>query len=225
MPFLVNEVNQYASARHMRLNPKKCKEMRTCFLKYRSPIGGQLLIGGHQVDLVKHFKLLGVYMSHDLTWNKHVGYITKKGFKRLYILRQLKIAGISDKDLVLTYISLIQSVLEYAAPVWANSPQYLSDDIESVQRRALKIIFPDLDYFQVLESSKLLQLSNRRDRICESFMVQQRKSSSVLSKIINTNYEPKITPSYSLRSQSRRLNNVQTIVRTNRFSQFVTNKF
>jgi hypothetical protein len=107
-------------------------------------------------------------MSDDLTWNKHVGYITKKGFKRLYILRQLKIAGISDKDLVLIYISLIRSVLEYAAPVWANLPQYLSDDIESVQRRALKIIFPDFDYFQALESSKLLRLSNRRDRICES---------------------------------------------------------
>ena len=91
----------------MRLNPKKCKEMRICFLKYRSPIGGQLLIGGHQVDLVQHFKLLGVYMSDDLSWNKHVGYITKKGFKRLYILRQLKIAGISDKDLVFIYISLI----------------------------------------------------------------------------------------------------------------------
>ncbi|CAB3998507.1 Hypothetical predicted protein [Paramuricea clavata] len=119
-PFLVNEVNQYASTRHMRLNPKKCKEMRICFLKYRSPIGGQLLIGGHQVDLVKHFKLLGVYMSDDLSWNKHVGYITKKGFKRLYILRQLKIAGISDKDLALIYISLIRSVLEYAAPVWAS---------------------------------------------------------------------------------------------------------
>ena len=161
----------------------------------------------------------------DLTWNKHVGHITKKGFKRLYILRQLKIAGISDKDLVLIYISLIRSVLEYAAPVWANLPQYLSDDIESVQRRALKIIFPDFDYCQALESSKLLQLSNRRDRICESFMAQQRKSSSVLSKIINTNYEPTITHSYSLRSLSSRLNNVQTIVRTNRFSQFVTNKF
>jgi tyrosine-protein phosphatase YwqE len=76
-----------------------------------------------------------------------------------------------------------------------------------------------------LESSKLLQLSNRRDRICESFMAQQRKSSSVLSKIINTNYEPTITHSYSLRSLSSRLNNVQTIVRTNRFCQFVTNKF
>jgi hypothetical protein len=53
------------------------------------------------VDLVKHFKLLGVYISDDLSWNKHVGYITKKGTKRLYILRQLKIAGISDKGLVL----------------------------------------------------------------------------------------------------------------------------
>jgi hypothetical protein len=84
-PFLVNEVNQYASARHMRLNPKKCKEMRICFLKYRSPIGEQLLIGGHQVDLVKHFKLLGVYMSDDLSWNKHAGYILLRKVSNDYI--------------------------------------------------------------------------------------------------------------------------------------------
>ena len=41
-------------------------------------------------------KLLGVTISHDLSWNKHVENIVKKAGKRLYMLYQLKRAGISN---------------------------------------------------------------------------------------------------------------------------------
>ena len=37
--------------------------------------------------------------------------------------------------------SLVRSVLEYAAPVWAGLPSYLSDLVKSVQKEALRIIF------------------------------------------------------------------------------------
>ena len=36
------------------------------------------------------YKLLGVHLLDNLTWNKHVIYIVKKGSKRLYALRSLK---------------------------------------------------------------------------------------------------------------------------------------
>ena len=36
---------------------------------------------------------------------------------------------------------IIRSVLEYASPAWAGLTQYLSDQIESIQKRALKIFF------------------------------------------------------------------------------------
>ena len=43
-------------------------------------------------------------------------------------------------------------VLEYACQVWQiNIPNYLSDDIERVQRRALKIILRELSYTDVRE--------------------------------------------------------------------------
>ena len=37
------------------------------------------------------------------------------------------------------YTCNIKSVLEYAAQVWQDVPAYLSDAIESIQRRSLKI--------------------------------------------------------------------------------------
>ena len=100
-------------------------------------------IDGRDVSNACHAKLLGVAIFQDLTWNKHVDIVVKKDGKRLYMLHQLNRAGITQKDLVSVYVSLVRPVLEYACPVWhTNLPQYLSDNIEVIQQRALICIFP-----------------------------------------------------------------------------------
>ena len=64
---------------------------------------------------------------------------------------QLKRAGIRQTDLVNVYVSVVRPVLEYACPVWhTNLPKYLSDNIEMIQKRALKSIFPDKGYDDIL---------------------------------------------------------------------------
>ena len=45
------------------------------------------------------------------------------------------------------YTSSIRSVLEYAVPMWLSIPDYLSDKMESIQKRALKIISPCADSY------------------------------------------------------------------------------
>ena len=62
--------------------------------------------------------------------------VREKTGKRLYMLYQLKRAGISQKDLVSVYVSVVRPVLEYACPIWhTNLRQYLSDNIEVIQKR------------------------------------------------------------------------------------------
>ncbi|KAK2179598.1 hypothetical protein NP493_480g01007 [Ridgeia piscesae] len=57
------------------------------------------------------------------------------------MLYQLKRAGITRKDLVSVYVSVVRPVLEYACPVWhTNLPQYLSDNIEVIQK-GIKMYF------------------------------------------------------------------------------------
>ena len=51
--------------------------------------------------------------------------------------------GVMPKDILKVYLSNVRSVLEYAVQVWQDIPAYLSDVIESIQRRALRIIFPN----------------------------------------------------------------------------------
>ena len=39
------------------------------------------------------YKLLGIIISNDLQWNKHIDYISKKASKRPYSLKILKKVG------------------------------------------------------------------------------------------------------------------------------------
>ena len=164
------------------------------FLQYRIPCDQSMFINGQCVEIVHSFKLLGVYLSDDLTWNTHVDHILKKANSRLFALRLLKKAGLGHTDLITIYCSVIRSILEYASPVWAALPDYLSSHLESVQKRALKIIFPDISYYEALQTSKIKTLECRRDELCRRFINSTRKIACKNNAVYNI-----IRPSRSFR--------------------------
>ena len=108
---------EYATQRNMRLNEKKCKEMVITFLKYQPSPVPPMFLNGAAIVRVSSFKLLGVTLSNDLSWNDHCDEMLNKACKRLYALRSLKAAGLNQKDLLLVYCALVRSVVEYASPV------------------------------------------------------------------------------------------------------------
>jgi len=69
----------------MRLNTDKTKEMIVLFNKRvcRDDIT-PIVVNSSTIERVDDLKLLGVYFSSDLTWNKHVNLITAKASKRMY---------------------------------------------------------------------------------------------------------------------------------------------
>ena len=52
-------------------------------------------------------------------------------------------------------------------PVSPNLPKYLSDNIEMIQKRALKSIFPNKGYDDILYDLGMCTLHERRNFICE----------------------------------------------------------
>ena len=128
--------------------------------------------------------LLGVHLSDNLTWNEHVSHIVKKGSKWLYAIRALKKCGLIDRQLILVYCSIIRSILEYASLAWAGLTQYLSDQIESILKRALKIIFPSLYYEDALKKSGLILLRQKREEACITFLKRSYSSSDLLRGLV-----------------------------------------
>lgn len=85
--------------------------------------------------------------------------ITTKAAKSLHLLRQLKRAGIAHSNLESFYCSVIRSILEYACQVFhCNLPLYLSEEIQRIQRRALRVIFPDCSHSEGLAKAGLTTL-------------------------------------------------------------------
>jgi hypothetical protein len=79
----------------------------------------------------------------------------------------LVILEINNNDLKTFYCCVIRSTLEYSAQVWnGNLMQAQRNDIERVQKRALRIIVPEYEYNRALQECELKTLQERRDDLC-----------------------------------------------------------
>ena len=147
------------------LNNDKCKELRISFAIDKA-IFEPITVHGKELGLVDSAKLLGITITSDLSWNTHVNDVVKKAAKRLYFLVQLKRAKVPCKDLGLFYITCVRSVLDYAIPVYYYSlPKYLINELERIQKRALKIMCPSLSYDEALTHVEIALLSVHRSNI------------------------------------------------------------
>ena len=180
-------LNDWAVTNKMRFNVKKTKEMVFNFSRYNNTPPPMLLLNGNEVEQVSESKILGVVLQSDLKWNAHVTMITKKANKRLHLLRLCKKAGVIPTDLVMIYTSIVRSVLEYCCVVWHPSlPNYLQIEVERIQKRALAIIYPHIDYEQSLQKSKLKTLFERREVQCKKVFINMQKASHELHNLLPT---------------------------------------
>ena len=98
---------------------------------------------------------------------------------------------------------MIRPILEYAVPVWQSIPEHLCQKIESIQRRALRIIFPEAgSYNEALQLTKLDTLFNRRVSICKGYMNKMKCSTHPLHFLLpNLTEDP--DHEHSLRQKMR----------------------
>ena len=222
LPCMADHICQFATERGMRLNPKKCREMVINFLQFQPTQLGPLQLMGSVVKRVNSYKILGIHVTNDLSWNKHIDYVFKKANKRLYALRLLARSNVPAVDLIAIYCALVRSILEYGSPVWAALPEYLSDVVEGVQRKALRIVFPGLAYNEALVASGLQTLATRRGQACVNFLrdarAQEPLRSVLTSTASQTNYH-----GYTLRSGNTNL--IRQPCNTKRLCEFVTYKY
>jgi len=127
----------------------------------------------------------------------------------------LKRAKVPANDLLSFYTTCIRPVAEYACPVFHTAlPQYLSDQLERLQKRALRmriISTKDLSYRQALEGFNIPTLYDRREAIGNS-MFQEKSNNN------NHKLHPLLPPLYlgTLRTRKNRKFQVPRF-KTNRF--------
>ena len=146
-------VQEWSNRNKMTINSKKTKDMWICF-NTAIPVPEPLVIGNEVVERVNSHKLLGVWHQNNLKWNCHVKNIVTKANKRMFSLRECRRANLPPEVGIACYESKIRPVFEYAAPIWGGLPQYLIDEIESIQNRCIKILGTSRCNFETLEQRR-----------------------------------------------------------------------
>ena len=180
MPQIFDSVLSWTASNNMQINTSKTKEMIFgCLSTANLPL---LSTSAGSVERVSTFKLLGLNFDASLSWSVSVHTtISAKASKRLYLLKQLKRAGVPAQQLLHFYATVIHPVLEYCAPVWQ------AEQLESIQKRAIHIIYPFtrvMSYCNILFVAELTSLESRRDQLSRSFFQDISHPSSSLYHLL-----------------------------------------
>ena len=167
----------YASNNQMKINEKKTKLIvfNPCTSLDFMP---EFPLGTNQLEVVEEVKLLGVILRSDMSWKSNTEAIVQKAFKKLWMVRRLKVMGASDEVLLDVYQKHVRSVLELAVPAWHGAiPQTDRNEIERVQKAAHHIILGDkyLSYKCALKTTGMETLESRRDKLCIKFAQKAEK--------------------------------------------------
>jgi hypothetical protein len=193
-----DQAQSWADVNKMLINTEKTKCMDINFGKSQSCLPA-ITMNNCCIEVVKTSKVLGVVLNDKLTWHDHVLYMIQKTSKRLYLLCLLKRAGLSADEVTQVYCSIIRSVLEYATELWhPGLTNEQSVKIEQVQKRAVHIIKPGMDYQTACADLKLESLSSRRENKCKKFFSDIQNECHKLNYLL-----PKVRQGRSLRKTKK----------------------
>jgi hypothetical protein len=96
---------------------------------------------------VNEIKYLGITITSDLRWNKHVSNIVNKANKVLGLLRR-NIYFCNKDAKQAAYFGLVRPLLEYACSIWDPYTAKLTQELDKVQRRAVRFVTSDFYNFE-----------------------------------------------------------------------------
>lgn len=140
----LNDASSWCKNNRMVLNPSKSKSMLiTTRQKHQlSPLSINLSVNGNNICQVSEHKHLGVVIDDKLRWNAHVEHICKTLSKNLYLLSKLQsIFSLHARKLF--YFAHIQPHIDYASVIWDGISDALFKRLNSLHRRAAKLVNPD----------------------------------------------------------------------------------
>ena len=195
----IDSLNNWSTSNCMNINTKKTKEM--LLGPIRNKVLVPLLLNNSSIERVHSYKLLGLNINDKMKWNEHVSAICRKAATRLHFLKLLKRAQVSVDDMLHYYQAVIRPVTEYACVVWNSSlTKAQSNQLESIQHRALKIIHNNNNTDIQSTLRELPLLSERRDVLTRSFfahvfldsgnclhhLLPQKRDNIAVAKLRNT---------------------------------------
>lgn len=172
----LEKLHQWAERWQMKFNASKCKVMHFGYNNEEMPYQ----MDGQTLETTDHERDLGVIVQKNLDVEKHIGVTTKKANKILGMIARTY-DNKCKKSVTQLYKTLVRPILEYAAPAWRPYKQKHVDLIETVQRRATRMMegLGSKTYHERLVNCNLISLEMRRRRadLIETFKIMNEYES------------------------------------------------
>lgn len=146
-------VQEWACRNKMTINLSKTKEL---VFHRPHPSKHSISPSFSNIELVEDAKLLGVLLSHNLSFEKHLTFVLASCSKRFYLLKNLRDGGMPLCKLSEIFCSLVVSRVSYCVSAWGgflNAEQ--TGKINALFKRARRYGFTEhtYDFNGIIESA------------------------------------------------------------------------
>ena len=183
----VEALGEWANNNYLTFNPAKSKAMVFSRKRRPVPVPSYFKLNGSKLEIVDSVRYLGITISSDLTWSKHINIIGSKARKLVGLLfRQFYRCADTDTIRKL-YIAIIRPHLEYASQVWDPYLQKDQQTLENIQKFACRVCLKrwDLSYPAMLRTLSIPTLAARRQqlKLCTFFRYVNQLSIAPIANI------------------------------------------
>jgi hypothetical protein len=140
----LNNIQDWCQENKMVLHPDKTKSMviATRQKHQRQQLELKLKIKSTCIEQVQEHKVLGVVLDSEMNWHSHINNVNKHLSRNLYLLYQLKPYVETEARLSFFYAHIL-SYINYASNIWCGASANHVKLMQSLHRRAAKLILPD----------------------------------------------------------------------------------
>lgn len=129
----------------------------------RNPLKYEYSTNHTKLSEVPHYKYLGLWITNDLNWTKHINMVTNTAMHKLFFLRRaLKLSTPSVR--LLAYKTIVIPTLDYASIIWDPFTKTNINKLERVQKKAIRFIYNSFGRTSITELSNRANLPTLTER-------------------------------------------------------------
>ena len=163
----IDKIFTWSQMRFLNFNTSKCKFMLLTNRRNSAIVPSpSLTLGNVALERVHQYKYLGVLISDDLKWDKHIDHICSKVRKLVGMIYRNLYQYSDPSFLLMLYKTIVRPHLEYCSILWDPHQSYLNNQLQSVEKFALRVCLKlwGTSYENLIVSADIPPLEVRRNR-------------------------------------------------------------
>jgi len=190
------EISEWCQNNNMILNASKTKSMIiTTRQKHQiAPLLLNLNLNSDYIEQVNSHRVLGIIIDQQLSWKQHIDKTCKALSKNLFLLSRIKpLADMQARKIF--YHAHIQPYLDYGSSLWDGASESSLKRLNSLHRRAIKLIVDTKEAISTDEKFVKLQILSLKEQHNFNKLVIMRKitlgtAPNYLSSFVQNNGRP-----------------------------------